>query len=250
MFLLLALGVLGLVLTGLGYLVRQQAQYAEWVLPVILLGGIIALIAALGGLVILLSAFDLTDKRAALGMPEGSIRAVIALMLILLFTIMGIYIYASLRFTEEAFLSLAATNDQAAETLRASEDLARQLLTTVGTLVVALASFYFGSNTLAPFTGAPAAAAKSIAITNPTSPAVLEMKRDARLSGIQVTTVPPNQPIEWEIEGDTGGRLVQEGPGVFSYTRGPDEQPRTVILRFRLVDRPDVTAQLRIDPPG
>jgi hypothetical protein len=64
------------------------------------LGGVIALIAALGGLVVLLSAFDLTDKRAALGMPEGSIRAVIALMLILPFSIMGIYIFATIRFSD------------------------------------------------------------------------------------------------------------------------------------------------------
>jgi hypothetical protein len=214
------------------------------------LGGVIALIAALGGLVVLLSAFDLTDKRAALGMPEGSIRAVIALMLILPFSIMGIYIFATIRFSDANVLNLANTNEQAAEALRASDDLARQLLTTVGTLVVALASFYFGSNTLAPFTGTQAATAGSITIANPTSPAMLQMKRDAGLSGIQVTTVPPNQPIDWEIEGDIGGRLVQESPGVFSYTRGPDEQPRTVILRFRFADRPDVTAQLRIIPPA
>jgi hypothetical protein len=70
------------------------------------LGGVIALIAALGGLVVLLSAFDLTDKRAALGMPEGSIRAVIALMLILLFSIMGIYIFATIRFSDANVLTL------------------------------------------------------------------------------------------------------------------------------------------------
>jgi hypothetical protein len=97
------------------------------------LGGVIALIAALGGLVVLLSAFDLTDKRAALGMPEGSIRAVIALMLILPFSIMGIYIFATIRFSDANVLNLANTNEQAAEALRASDDLARQLLTTVGT---------------------------------------------------------------------------------------------------------------------
>jgi hypothetical protein len=118
------------------------------------------------------SAMSLADGKQALGLPEGSIRAMIALILVMVFIIFGIYLfrmvgYGSLQFVEH-MQTLPASGkiggreivaEPATEpeykgwydvwvTTEASDDakkLAEQLLTTVGTLVVAIASFYFGS---------------------------------------------------------------------------------------------------------
>jgi hypothetical protein len=73
----------------------------------------------------------LADPQQALGLPEGSIRAMIALFLIMIFVTFGLYLF-------RAIASGTATNQDAV-------DVAKQLITTVGTLVVAVAGFYFGS---------------------------------------------------------------------------------------------------------
>jgi hypothetical protein len=73
---------------------------------------------------------ELTDARQALGLPEGSIRAMIALFLIMIWIILSIFLFSA--------VSPSSTNT---ETVRMAE----QLITTMGTLVVAISAFYFGS---------------------------------------------------------------------------------------------------------
>jgi hypothetical protein len=108
------------------WLTSSQQQGFERTLPAALITGVIALIIALAGLILLLNLLGLSDKRAALGMPEGSVRAVIALMLILLFSIMAVFLYSSIRFTNSQFLAQAADNAAIANSL----------------------AFYFGSNSV------------------------------------------------------------------------------------------------------
>ena len=151
---LLFLGAIAMVPVSLALMARYGTRQPEEALPALLIAGVVAMLVALAGLIVLLTASGLEDRRAALGMPEGSIRAVIALMLILLFSIMAIFLYASIRFTSPESLSAADDSASAAAALTASEDIARQLLTTVGTLVVAIAAFYFGSNSVASATNA------------------------------------------------------------------------------------------------
>ena len=86
-------------------------------------------------LFLMAAAYDrmgLASNDQALGLPAGTVRALIALLLILLFTIVGIYLFRSL------IDSTPPIPDQAAA-------LAQQLLTTVATLVVAVSGFYFGT---------------------------------------------------------------------------------------------------------
>src|SRR5687767_11432897 len=64
--------------------VRELGQ-AEILLTLLVIAGLVILLTALGGLVALLSGFGMQDGREALGLPQGSIRAVIALSLILIF---------------------------------------------------------------------------------------------------------------------------------------------------------------------
>ena len=140
----------------------------EIALTILLSSGLISLIAILTITVSVLTALGLSDPERAFGMPDGTIRAVIALSLILIFSIMSIYLYQSIRnpvtreitVTKEQLGQIPAREilsstpmEGEADLYRvqrlysneSSKDFARQLLTTISTLVVAVAGFYFGT---------------------------------------------------------------------------------------------------------
>lgn len=123
---------------------------------------------------IVLRAAGLTTKEEALGMPEGSIRALIAMSLILMFAIIGVTVlYAGMggeqtqsngitsaqieRLENVQIIAISVVDPAASpgserfnvtsrtELSQAGHDFGLQLLTTVSTLVVAVAGFYFGS---------------------------------------------------------------------------------------------------------
>jgi hypothetical protein len=142
----------------------------------------VALLLYLGTLV--LRALDMGAPGEALGMPEGSIRALIAMSLILIFAIIGIQVFAAGAAGTE-LVSTGLTQVQI-DALRAdgaivvsqtlltpvpappaaplydvttrqvmtqeAHDFGLQLMTTVSTLVVAVAGFYFGSRSVAQAT--------------------------------------------------------------------------------------------------
>jgi hypothetical protein len=99
-------------------------------LPVLVITGVMALFATLALVAVTFSVAGLTDPTQALGLPEGSVRAAIALSLIVIFAITSIYLYSSL---SEADASSPGV------------DFAKQVFAVVGTLMTAVASFYFAS---------------------------------------------------------------------------------------------------------
>ena len=101
------------------------------VIPLLLIAGILILVDAVAVLVVIFMRHGLANRDYALALPDGSIRAIIALALIVLFAVLAVYLYVG-------------SADQTAKA-----DLAKQLVTTLSTLIVALASFYFGSSTTA-----------------------------------------------------------------------------------------------------
>lgn len=139
-------------------------------LPMLSVGAVIVLVILLCAMAVIFASFGLQDTSQALALPEGSIRAVIALMLIVLFAILSIYLYGSLAtgqltqlgsMSEEARATLVKTfgerNVVAVGNGRNFDvwlrqtatqdgvDFAKQLLVLVGTLVTSISSFYFGS---------------------------------------------------------------------------------------------------------
>lgn len=88
-----------------------------------------------GALVAMFDGLRLTSRQSALALPEGSVRALIALALILIFVVIGVYV-----------VSAVLTGD-------AQQNSAAALLGTVGTLVVAVAGFYFGTNSVTTAAG-------------------------------------------------------------------------------------------------
>lgn len=148
-------------------------------LPLLAIAGIVVLLVFLSLVSIAFAIFDLDDKSQALALPDGSIRAVIALSLIILFAILSIFLYSSLsagqlrtladltdqqrndflKVIPPAQIVMITTNAVGTTDQRftvylrngtqASEDFAKQLLVLLGTLVTAVSSFYFGSKAAA-----------------------------------------------------------------------------------------------------
>jgi hypothetical protein len=181
---------------------------AEWALHldsvVLLITGFVTVTLVLYLGTVVMTALGMPAPGEALGMPRGSIRALIAMVLILIFAIIGVVVFMA-GTTGETYVSTGVTQNQVdairagggivleqdlmtaspapgaspGESLytvtirpamtQASHDFGLQLLTTVSTLVVAVAGFYFGSKN----TGAAAEAARSFRPPAPQPPEVV-----------------------------------------------------------------------------
>lgn len=148
---------------------------AEIQVSLVIILGIIALMLLLFVVASGFQRLGLQNRTQPLGLPEGSIRAMIALVLIMVFIIFGIYLFRVVGTGNYAgpIRNLTAAEigqmknvgyiipntevgnqgkydvwlqtDLNADAIR----LATQLATTVGTLLVAVAGFYFGSTAVA-----------------------------------------------------------------------------------------------------
>jgi hypothetical protein len=230
-------------------------------LAVVLVAGLIAVTLLLYFGTIIMRATGLQAHNEAFGMPEGSIRALIAVSLILMFAIIGVTIlFAGMagdpvdsngltsaeidRLENVQIVSISVVDPAASpgterfnikarpELSDAAHDFGLQLLTTVSTLVVAVAGFYFGSRAVSQ--GAKAAAAAQTAATE---------ARLARAGAGVVTTATVVKPIEEEelvgaveevtddgkvLEEDADGVVDEEGePPVVEDITAPETPPDT-----------------------
>jgi hypothetical protein len=156
---------------------RRDANFLpENNLPIALIAGVVVLVVAVTILLIVAARLGVSDKQSELGLPPGSVRALIALLLIVLFFILAVFLYTdtsrreqtvSRRLTADAIdllpegsivriessagsNSANPTYDVTVQTPKDedSKDIAKQLITLVGTLVASIASFYFGANSV------------------------------------------------------------------------------------------------------
>src|SRR6266487_42816 len=99
----------GLLWFGAG---EEAKTNAPVMLTLVVLSGVIGLLAVLMMTALAFSAVKLSDKTQALGLPEGSVRAVIALSLIVIFVITVVFLFGNLgRQTNQIeHLTLAQTN--------------------------------------------------------------------------------------------------------------------------------------------
>jgi hypothetical protein len=143
-------------------------------LPIMLIAATVSLLLVISALVIIFGRLNLTNYRNALGLPEGSVQALMALLLILLFFVTAVFLYSDIGrsgadhhlvgISQDRFAAIStadlvdATSREvdgtpvwdvtiASPKSEASRDLAKQIVTTVSTLVVAVAAFYFGAKT-------------------------------------------------------------------------------------------------------
>ncbi|MDR7331708.1 hypothetical protein [Roseateles asaccharophilus] len=147
-------------------------------LPLLAIFGIVILLGALAVMSALFSRLGLANCSEALGLPPGSIRAAIALSLIVLFALIAVMLYQSLnggstltvsaaekdRFLADPLIHVSAVTPMACEPGQAADckdfryvlhletppssaaiDIAKQLLTLIGTLMTSVVSYYFAA---------------------------------------------------------------------------------------------------------
>jgi hypothetical protein len=119
------------IFVGSLWVITEFVEDKEVLLATAFVFGLAFLLAIIAGIVASFHALELTSPKSAFGLPEGSIRAIIALVLILIFVVMAIYL------VEAVYLGTNPTPE--------AQNAATQILATVGTLVAAVAAFYFGS---------------------------------------------------------------------------------------------------------
>ena len=255
----------------------QVKALDAYLLPILLIGGIVMFLVALCIVVTVFRKLGLASTNYALGLPEGSIRAFIALALILLFFMMGIYLYTGISKPDEVLTDL--TEQEANEipdervafrvvrdsgvdvhlnpSSAAGQDVARQMITTMSTLVVAIASFYFGTSAVQQaFTtntsGAAISSTFALKLLEPQN-----MPRDLRRKGndgwepekIRVRSSPADAQVVGMVDGDVASSIVAvDDSGVYTYT---PSQPSSgeVKLTFSLVDHKEATLTVAYQVP-
>ncbi|HKS22885.1 MAG TPA: hypothetical protein VJZ76_08825 [Thermoanaerobaculia bacterium] len=123
-------------------------------LALVVVLAVISLMSAVGFIVVAYSFFGLHDRKQALGLPEGSVRALVAMMLVIIFSIFAVYFF-----------------DRLDATARAGQaDFAKQVIALIGTLLTAIVSFYFASRASSEtITSGTAGDASSVGAINPTA---------------------------------------------------------------------------------
>lgn len=174
------------VITFIGFITFFETKDGKWspevVLSSLLILGVIVLIVALTFMAVIFKTLDLTDPTQTLGLPDGSVRAVIALSLIIIFMISSVFLYWQIQSHEmdreyyqfitkeqladipkEEIVSITQINETCFNATRqvntgskTANDIAKQVITTVSTLVVAVAGFYFGTRAVSVAKGAVA----------------------------------------------------------------------------------------------
>jgi hypothetical protein len=231
------LGFLPMLVLAMGFFLYQfvasgnQQNEAAGV-AILLIAGVIALLLALAVVAVFFHGLALNDKGEPLGLPTGSIRSVIALALILIFAIMSVYLFSQLDTT--------VTPAQA--------DIAKQLITTVSTLVVAISAFYFGSNAVQQATNTVAGTkpAGSIRVVGPSDPSITPQAGGSWVPAVlefQVVT----QPVQAQVLGTVGGddaSSLSNVAGVWTYR--PTSPSGDVVLRFALAEQPTIFEEIAI----
>jgi hypothetical protein len=182
---------------------KQPPEHPELTLT----GAIMAGLALVVGLMILLLLFykitGVEDKTQALGLPSGSVRALIAFCLVLMFVSMGVFLYQGVsapalgrtasnqtqkdvEYLKAHFDSVIAQpalivdgkpapadnplyNVTYYPTSKDAVDFAKQMFAQLATVFVTVIGFYFGSSTAAAGVGTGVAAAGGSAGKNPTA---------------------------------------------------------------------------------
>ncbi len=260
--LVLILAIIGIAIAGFaGFFLLLGQDIDEPLRTVILLvAGFVAvtLLLYLGSVAFHL--LGLSNRNEALGLPEGSIRALIAMSLILMFAIIGISVFqagqASETFVSEGvpadqlsrfdgsdvlrLVRVPATEEGAVDTFDvtvrstmpdASHDFGLQLLTTVSTLVVAVSGFYFGSRAVNAAADAtrPEDGHGSLRVVSPESGGKLSKTGDTwDPANIVLNVSPPFVDLSTDIDGDADGRIERTGAGQYRYV--PGNTPGDVVL--------------------
>jgi hypothetical protein len=148
-------------------------------LPLLVITGVMGLFATLALVAVTFSVAGLSDPSQALGLPEGSVRAAIALSLIVIFATM-IFVHSARLSTPRASTQVA---NAAQTTPQPLDDYEKQVISIVGTLMTSVVSFYFAART----SSAAPTATKSAPVLASVSPAQVTKEAAAKMVPVQIT---------------------------------------------------------------
>jgi hypothetical protein len=143
------------------------------IIGVIIVLAVSVLLLLLFGISVGYYVMQLSNSNEALGLPPGSIRALIALLLILIWVIVSIFLFSGIgQQTTVSTTVTDATTHTTTTTTNGAPDaikLGQQFYTTMSTLVVAIAAFYFGSSTFRSGGGTQMPASPTVSSMSPSS---------------------------------------------------------------------------------
>jgi hypothetical protein len=152
----------------------EGSTHPEIVLPIVFIVGVLVLLLVIGTLAIVMKNYRLANKRMPLGLPDGSMRALISLLIVVLFFIIAIFVLRELQQaaeptkfeklsqeqadaipleTQVSRIQVVGTDENPLFNVIVKQEIDEsiktysvQLLATVSTLVVAVSAFYFGTS--------------------------------------------------------------------------------------------------------
>lgn len=149
-------------------------------LPILIVAAVIGLLGAIAFVVVAFSLYKLIDPREALGLPPGSVRALLALLLLVIFASMTVFFFGALRNAPPNVENGAAA------------DIAKQVLTILGTLLAAVSGFYFGTTSTTN-------AAKIAGGTNNAAPTTASPQPATPLEASRASAPPNSAPTESSV---------------------------------------------------
>jgi hypothetical protein len=214
-----------------------------FVVPLIIVFGVTALVAALTIASIAIHSMNMSDEHEALGLPKGSVRALIALSLIVIFAITAIYMQSQL---SPYYRNLGNGTITLIEPSKSQETFALQTLTTVSTLVVAIAAFYFGTKAVATAQKASSAEPQITRII-PKSPFELNTDEQSVLYPIIVETEPKEKEVTATVEKKEEGTIEEVKENEFKFTPSASLEHGTVVtLLFQITNNPKSKEKLEV----
>ncbi|MFH8249509.1 hypothetical protein ACH3VR_03980 [Microbacterium sp. B2969] len=220
----------------------SNALAPEITVSIIVIAGASLLVVGLATAAVIFRHIHLANRSEAMGLPAGSMRALIALMLILIFTFVSVFLISHTDTVTSNLdcLTLDEANAIPIEQIQSrvvtkadcgsegpyfivamkeskpSAELSQQLMTTLGTLVVAIASFYFGSQAVTKGrkknkrqpTGVPTTDGKPDASTEGTGQAEPDGKAGpaTQVESESTTDAKPSPPTDQEPAGATDAK--------------------------------------------
>jgi len=207
--------------------------------PLILVFSVIDLVIFLSLASHILSHLGLSCQEEELGLPKGSVRALIASSLIVIFAIMTIYMQMQLSASplKDADGNILRYDNGTVifyEPSQDKKDFVLQTQTTISTLVVAVAGFYFGTRAVQVAQGSKTTAELFIEPSN-----AANVKNGESLT-IVVKPTPTDVAVVASIENDTSNTLVQEDSFRWKYTPSINKG-KTATITFKMPIYDDVS---------
>lgn len=156
------------------------------------------------------NALELDDPHQAFGLPDGSIRALLAILLVIIWVIVSLFLVALI----SGFYGKNFTPSQD------GVKIAEQLYTTMSTLVVAISAFFFGSNT---YDAAQRSTYRLSASGQPTNTDIIP-NRDTQGASVGEAVIPAEQT---NVEVQT--TAVTDHSNIFVTVKGGAPVPLSVV---------------------